>query len=1046
MAICCISAPLGGGTPGAETLGVGDADRVEFNRDIRPILFSRCVSCHGPDAKAREAKLRLDTFDGVRDEREGRGPALIPGRPQESELIRRVSSRDLQHRMPPPEMGEALSDREIALLTRWIESGSSYQTHWAWIPPQEQLPRRDERHAIDTLIEKRATRVGLPLSPRADSSALIRRLSLDLTGLPPTLEEVDRFLADTAPGAWERLVDRTLSSPHFGERWASVWLDLARYADTRGYEADRARSVWPWRDQLIRSLDADQPFDRFTVEQLAGDLLPTPSEDQILATAFHRNTMTNDEGGTDDEEFRTAAVLDRVDTTMLVWMGLTAGCAQCHDHKYDPISTREYYSLAAFFNQTEDADRNDEAPTLLVQSAEDRAQLSEKRQRRDRVQEERSRILADFAQSYRDPVHALDREVAAPVDDSPSDSDPQLVAVVADGQTPVGADLRVDNRPQGWPWGSPSQLDGAPGSSVLRSEAQKDQMSQMFFERMYFSLPVAEKDRWITWVWLDPQDPPDTVMLQVHTANEGWGHRAVWGADRIELGRSDTAERKLIGALPDLGRWVRLEVPVAEIGIDRSDRITGLALTQRGGRIEWGGLWHETTAIPDPLPLRSLQSFVNAMEADRHAPLPAEIRQLVQKITSDSQELDSSETARLSDHFFSVVHPEARVLVAELSEQIGQLDREIAALEAKGARVPVMRELAQGQRRPTHTLRLGNFLDRGDVVTPSVPAVFPEYGSSLPRNRLGLAQWLVSPANPLTARVQVNRVWEQLFGRGLVETLEDFGTQGQLPSHPRLLDHLALKFIEGDWRWKPLLRYIVTSDVYQRSAKSTSLQRELDPRNEFLSWSPRTRLSAEVVRDQALVIGGLLSRKKFGPPVFPPQPDGVWQVVYNGAAWKESEGEDRFRRAIYTFWRRTSPYPSALTLDAVSREVCHPRRIRSSTPLQSLVAMNDPVYVEAAGGLAARMLVASQSGGLIEGIKSGFRSATCRWPRTEEFRVLEQLFEKELEAFSRDPRRATELLKFARSSIVEDASPAEQAAWITTAQVILQLDEVWTRP
>jgi len=581
---------------------------------------------------------------------------------------------------------------------------------------------------------------------------------------------------------------------------------------------------------------------------------------------------------------------------------------------------------------------------------------------------------------------------------------------------------------------------------VLRSEAQNDQMSQMFFERMYFSLAVAEKDRWITWVWLDPQNPPDTVMLQVHTADEGWRHRAIWGADRIELGRPDTTERKRIGELPDLGRWVRLEVPVAEIGIDRSDRITGLALTQRGGRIEWGGIWHETTAIPDPLPLRSLQSFVETMAADRHAPIPAEIRQLVQKIAVDSQQLDASESVQLSDHFFSVVHPEGCVLVAEFSEQIEQLDGEIAALEAKGAKVPVMRELAQGQRRSTHTLRLGNFLDRGEEVTPSVPAVFPEYGNSLPRNRLGLAQWLVSAENPLTARVQVNRVWEQLFGRGLVETLEDFGTQGQLPSHPRLLDHLALKFIEGGWRWKPLLRYIVTSDLYQRSAKSTSLQRQLDPRNELLSWSPRTRLSAEVVRDQALAIGGLLSGKKFGPPVFPPQPDGVWQVVYNGASWKESEGEDRFRRAIYTFWRRTSPYPSALTLDAVSREVCHPRRIRSSTPLQSLVAMNDPVYVEAAGGLAAQMRSAAEVGGRPEGIKAGFRRATSRWPRPQESEVLEQLFEKELEAFTREPNRATELLEVARISVLEDGVAAEQAAWITTAQVILQLDEVWTRP
>lgn len=1009
LLIVAVSLPALGPAPAAEP--------IDFGRDIRPLLFSRCVSCHGPDEAARKAGLRLDIEAGSRADLGDGVRAIVPGDPAASELLARVRAAHPDDRMPPARAGDPLTDGEVTLLERWIAGGADYAPHWAWLPPRAvEPPARPDgtraAHPIDAFVEARARTAGLPLSPRADRATLVRRLSLDLTGLPPTPEAVDRFVSDPAPDAWERLVDRTLASPHLGERWASVWLDLARYADTKGYEADRGRTMWPWRDQLIRALDTDQPFDEFTLAMLAGDLLPDATEADRLATGFHRNTMTNDEGGTDDEEFRVAAVLDRVDTTMQVWMGLTAGCAQCHSHKYDPIDHREYYRLAAVFDQTADADRMDDAPTIqLLPEAE------------------RDAMLRDLVLP----------EVPAEPAPTPGES-LELFTVVAGGRTPPGAALRVDGRDEPWTWSAPT-AEGAPSVPVVRTRAADGAVSQVFFDRSYARRAVMAQDRWVAWVWLDPADPPSTVMLQVH-ADDGWEHRAVWGEDAIEFGLPGTSARHRVGDLPPAGTWARLSVPLAEIGVTPERRITGLAFTQRGGTVEWAGAWHESPLSPDERWTRSFDAFVSWLRDDPDAPLPAPLRAIVEDDAPSAED-----RARLRAHFLTEVHPVGRERVAPWNARLADIDEEIAAIDARAPRVPVMEELARESRRTTHVLTLGNFLMPEEPVEPGVPAVWHAWPEGTPRNRLGFARWLVDPANPLTARVQVNRIWEQTFGTGLVETVEDFGTQGAPPSHPALLDHLAVRFVEDGWSLHSLLRRIVTSETYRRSSVSTPEQRARDPRDRLLSWSPRRRLPAEVLRDQALAIGGILSDRKFGPPVFPPQPPGVWQVIYNGATWEESTGEDRRRRSIYTYWRRTSPYPSALVFDAPSREVCSARRIATSTPLQALVLLNDPVHLEAAAGLGVILARAAAEAGPAAAVDTAFRRALARRAIAEERAILEDLFAEQRAVYATDPDAARALLARAwPDGPTEGIDTIDHAAWTVVAQVVLNHDAVLVRP
>jgi hypothetical protein len=774
-------------------------EEPSFTRDIKGILSNRCVRCHGPDPEGRagggDQGLRLDTFAGATADLGGHA-AIVPGKPDESELIARITSTDPAIVMPPPEAGERLPEKQVDLLRRWIVAGATYEPHWSYVrPSRPPLPAVKDtawsKNAIDRFILARLEAEGLAPQPEADRATLARRLALDLTGLPPTPEEVDAFVADSSTDAVEKLVDRLLADPGYGEHMARQWLDLARYADSAGYADDRPRTIWGWRDWVVRAFDANMPFDEFTIKQIAGDLLPNATLDDKVATAFHRNTLTNNEGGTIDEEFRTVAVIDRVNTTLSTWMGTTMACAQCHDHKYDPLSQKEYFQLYAVLNNTADADRGNESPVVRIPWADVDAKRA-----------------------------AIEREIA------------EIVAGIPELEKP------------------------------------------------------AAKDR---------PEPPEFQP--------------------------------------------------------------------------------------------------------------------------------------------------ARKIVADLRRRLD---------ENPAVTVPVLEELAGDKRRITKIQLRGNWQNLGDEVREGVPEVFHDAaaGGGGRVDRLALAKWLVDPANPLTARVIVNRLWERFFGIGIVSTSEEFGSQGDLPSHPELLDWLACELVESGWNLKALQRLIVTSAAYRQTSKCPPDLVARDPENRLVACGPRVRLSAEVIRDQALAAAGLLSRKKGGPSVKPPQPAfGLATAFGGGIDWQTSTGEDRYRRAIYTTWRRSNPYPSMATFDAPSREVCTIRRPRTNTPLQALVTMNDPAFVEAAQALARRMV---QEGGSTAADRAarGFRLVLARPPLAAEIDRLVGLHTDARADYLQAPDDARKMATHPLGPPPSDleADMADLAAWTVVANVILNLDETFMCP
>lgn len=949
-------------------------EKVEFNRHIRRTLQDNCFKCHGPDEETRQGGLRLDTFADAT--REG---AIVPGNSEASGIIQRILSDDPEERMPPPEFGKSLSGEQVALLRKWIDQGAVYQQHWAFVKPvAASLPTlRDSswpKNEIDHFVAARHEAEGINHSPEADPYTLIRRVSLDLTGLPPTPEEVAAFVGDENADAYERLVERLLASPRFGERWARLWLDMARYADTKGYEKDAERTVWPYRDWVIKAFNNDMPFDQFTVEQLAGDLLPNPSEDQIIATAFHRLTMSNDEGGTDDEEFRTAAVVDRVNTTMEAWMGITMACVQCHSHKYDPITHREYYQFYAFLNQTADKDTPDDAPTMAVPDAEQRenlarlsteiadlrAQLATKAAelKTERAQwEEHTRNLGEQTLSF-GPWHLL-----GPI----AGDDPQVLL-----RQTFPAERKADLETT-----YPDNL-----RFVERADLEDGKVHP--FEAGVAAFVLARK---IT----TAVDRPITLYF----------------------GSNDAIRVRLNGRQIHLFRDGRKAAPdqdkiIAQLAA--GDNWLTVKLVNFGGEC---GFYFRAEDGMDPALLAALQTPEGQRTAEQSAIIDAQ---------------------------FIAAAPE----LADIREQLAARETELKAVEEKVARLPILRELPEAERRTTRVLLRGNFLTPGDEVTPEVPAAFHPFPADAPRNRLGLAQWLVSRENPLTARVMVNRFWDQFFGIGLVETSEDFGVQGELPTHPELLDWLAVHFMDSGWRFKELCRTIVTSATYRQSSRITPSLLERDPYNRLLARGPRFRLEAEIVRDQALAVAGLLSPKMYGPSVMPYQPEGVWQVVYSGSQWKTSPGEDAYRRGLYTFWRRTAPYPSMVTFDAPSREVCEVKRVRTNTPLQALVTLNDPAYIEAAQGLARRVLQFSATS-LQAQIDYAFRSVLARPPKPQESKELAGLIALEAERYRNAPDAAAALAGTGQHSDSTEMDAAMLAAWTVAANVLLNLDETLTK-
>jgi len=941
---------------------------VGFNEQIKPLLVRHCVACHGGVKQA--AGLSFIFRDKALAEADSGDYAIVPGEVDASSLVDRIAEADDDFRMPPADHGPRLSEGEVELFKRWIAEGAPWDEHWSFVLPRRQDPptvNRPEwlRTPIDAFVLSRLEAEGLAPSPEASKQAWLRRVSLDLTGMPPSIAERQMFMADEGPLAYQRVVDRLLASPRYGERWAAMWLDLARYADTMGYEKDPHRDIWSYRDWLIRALNHDMPYDQFLVKQLAGDMLPDASLADRIATGLHRNTQTNTEGGTDDEEFRTAAVLDRVNTTWQLAAGLTFGCAQCHSHPYDPIEHEEYYKFVAVFNSTRDCDMNADLPRLVVPNSQ-----------------------ADWARAEQ-----LDKEIN------------QQRGKMYAWLEPLATDVAI--------W-QPMTMDAASSSGQTKLVAQIDKQTALpevvtegtvsVRSRFTLSGPVPESVQTITALRIDAL--PKSLEAALQTPEMGFAvtrlRATIEHLDGIGLPPVELSFRTVVSDDPS---------PQFDPSDSLRDNGSGWSSFPKIDRPRWAVF---ILSEPVEIPAGSRLKLVIKHDREATGAIPVVLDRARYSVTSDPRLTEAINRSNYT--------------VAE--EQLAVLQAERESTDT--TTTLVMAELPDTLSRKSYVFERGNWLSKGAQVEPGVPAVFPPLAGDA--NRLSVAKWFVSGEHPLTSRTMVNRVWEQLFGTGLVETAGDFGTSGLKPSHPELLDDLAVRFQEDmQWSVKSLLKELVLSSTYRQSARSTGELNQRDPKNRLLARGPRLRLTAEMVRDQALALSGKIATKMYGPPVMPPQPDGVWQSVYSGANWSTATGADRYRRAVYTYWKRTSPYPSMTTFDAPSREVCTVRRIATNTPLQALVTLNDPAFLECAQGLAERM--ATEGGATAnEQIAWAVELATGKPASSSTVLALGQLYAEAHETFdSNNPRFGT----------LADTSDAYARTLVANA--ILNLDDVLTR-
>ncbi len=1226
---------------------------VDFSRDIKPIISNACYRCHGPDPAERKGGsdgLRFDTEEGIFADLGGHA-AVVRGKPESSELIARVTSTDPDHAMPPKGAGKPLTPHEIELISKWIKQGAKFSQHWSYVKPvRPAIPAVKKvdwvRNDIDRFILSRLEREGLHPVDEADRYALARRVSLDLTGLPPTIEETDQFVNETGPHAYEALVDRMLAKQAFGEHWGLLWLDLARYADSSGYADDPARKIWLYRDYVIKSFNANKPFDRFTIEQIAGDLLPDPTDEQLIATAFHRNTMTNNEGGTNDEEFRNVAVVDRVNTTMAVWMGTTIACAQCHTHKYDPITQEEYFRFFAFFNSTEDADRGDETPLHSIYTDEQQQQRTDWQSQLAKLDQTLKTETPELMSAQEKWDLAFPRSIVwVPLT-------PQSVKALSGMEMTVGDDASVKVAPGAKNDTYTIDLSDSPGERLAvrldhdrleRLNIKMEDVTAAFRRR---GIPVLAERSGRTQESSSPNfqipvNSPGVTSIEqlndivISTTDGGQEipfrvlglieHLKVpLRAIRVEALTDDTLPEKGPGhsggnfvitrvsatinppsGSTTSGRFVRIELPgekllsLAEVQIFSGAENIAVKGNARQVSTDFGGdakraidgntngayfeamstthtaagkdpwwevdllseqkidriaVWNRRDGVEsrlsnfriavlndkrEPVWQKEVADFPNpnveysingqkritfdAAVADfsqagfdpmnvllnsdpktkgwavggaigqPHAlsliskqaievPIGSNVTLTIEQSSdfanhtlgrfrlSATDESNVEEWARTPETVFAALLIPVTERTKEQKDAVTQHFLKIApdletarqqraavqkmVADLKPETVPVMKEMT-ANRRVTKLQHRGNFSDLGQEVTEGVPVAFGSIPDSSPRNRLAVARWLVDDSNPLTARVIANRYWEQLFGIGIVASSEDFGSQGDLPWHPELLDWLACELsgqpgataggnppeVSHRWDTKQFLKKIVMSATYRQSSKVTPELQQMDPDNRLVARGPRFRLSAETLRDQALLIGGLLSSKLYGPPVKPLQPNlGLSAAFGSSTDWQTSAGEDRYRRGVYTTWRRSNPYPSMATFDAPNREVCTVRRVRTNTPLQALVTLNDPVNVEAAQALARRLL---KNGGttIADRVRYGFRLALSRPPYEKEQRRLTELYERSLARFSQNADDAKRMATDPLGPVENEADIAELAAWTVVGNVLLNLDE-----
>lgn len=1031
-------------------LGVrGDAPAapVDFNFQIRPLLADRCFPCHGPDAKSRKAKLRLDVREGALGTDKSGKPIIKPGNPAASEVVRRIFTSDPDDHMPPPESKLSLTSAEQELIRTWIAQGAEFKQHWAFLPVEsvtvpEVTDRRWTRNEIDAFVLSRLEREGLKPAPEASRETLIRRLSFDLTGLPPTLAEIDAFLADTSPDAYEKVVDRLLASPHYGEWMAVEWMDLARFADTFGYQADVDCDLSPWRDWVIRAFNENLPYDQFLTWQLAGDLLPHATRDQILATAFNRLHRQTNEGGSIEEEFRTEYVVDRVNTFGTAMLGLTVQCARCHDHKFDPISQRDYYSLAAFFNSIDESGlyshftRAMPTPVMLLWQGD-------AEQRHAALLDRIAAAKAKLKQIAADAQPRFETWLKTNADASPVLPRPvvRLAFEAIDGaKTPNAVSTNSVDLIDG-----PVLVPGRVGQAMKFSgdNSAVVQGAGGFRRTDPFSFDL----------WLKPTEKQARAVVfhcsRAWTDSGSRGYELVLDEGRpffalIHFWPGNALAVRAKEALP-LGAWSHLAVTY-----DGSSHAAGVRLYLNGAPVA-------TEVVRDSLykDIRHLAVWGDAEVGSIHLTLAGRFRDsgfkdgLIDEFQAFDTELTASEVAALA-----AVSDPARVAppATWLDHYLARHDAEYREAEAALKRlrvaeddlitpvreIMVMKELPQP--RPTFVLKRGAYDAPGERVQRDVlERIFP-FPAAYPRDRLGLARWVTDPRNPLTARVAVNRMWNLHFGRGLVATTWDFGSQGELPTHPQLLDWLAKRFVDSGWDAKALHKLIVMSATYRQSSQAGQELLARDPENRLLARGPKHRLAAEQIRDAALAASGLLNTTIGGPSVKPYQPPGVWEESGTGKTYVQDHGDKLYRRSLYTFWRRTAPPPAMLTFDATTREVCTAKREITTTPLQALVLLNDTQFVEAARVLAAQLARKHPSDLDARGVDA-FRILIGRPPDDRERDILHQLLAEQRAVFARDPAAAARLL--ATGEAPRDASlPADDLAATTVlVSTVMNTDE-----
>ena len=1015
---------------------------VDFSRDIRPIFNQNCTSCHGGVRQKNGVSFIY------REEALGTGKSgkrtIVPGDPDASELIARVTSKDPDVRMPYH--APALSPEQIALLRRWIKEGAKWKDHWAFVAPESQpLPavKRTDwvRQPIDRFILARVERESLQPSPEASKAELLRRVSLDLTGLPPTAEEQAAYMNDASPNAYEKQVDRLLASPAYGERWGAMWLDLARYADTLGYEADRRRpGVWPYRDWVIEAFNRNIPYDQFVTTQLAGDLLPHATFEDLIATSFHRQTPNNQEGGTDDEEFRTIAVMDRVATTWSVLNGVTMNCVQCHSHPYDPIRHAEYYKSLAFFNTSRDADLDDDFPVLRVPKEKSRyaeaARLQDEIAQRIHSQEDSDRALVAKSNWQPAPILKAEANEIEVLEPKIAELEQKLAKLKSEKMPPQKKENEMkdllDNLAVAKKRLAYAKAVGAPRKTfhLHDGEALADVTTP---PESFYELTAASKIPVVTAIRVEV--PPADAEKARHTPENGFI------VDEVRAWRvqPDGHKERIAFRYFVQDSEANFEAPLREAADpkkshEKKEVAVGFETRSKLFRTRW--IVGVPTTSQQLAPNARLE--VDLKQTESIDSKPALIQRVRLSVSGDASWTSLSRDPSRADNL----------------ERLNDLERALKKIPTVD--LPVMSEEQPYEKRATLEFERGNFLTKtGPDLAPDVPGIFPKLPDGAARNRLTLAKWFFAPGQPLTARVAVNRYWQELFGTGIVETLENFGSVGEEPSHPELLDWLALHF-ENDLHWdmKALLRELVTSATYRQSAASTPTLTAKDPANRLLARGPQQRLTAEMVRDQALVASGLLNRTMGGPPVMPPQPSGVWKSVYNDDDWKDATGPDRYRRAIYTFVKRTSGYPSFLTFDASDRDTSLPRRIPTNTPLQALVTLNDPVYQEAAQSLAKRVMkefATSARGGtemsnlLDARLSYETKLVLSRDPTPKELAILHAFFQKTL-AMSEQPSTDGKKVMLRKASLHEDDDSAKQLEGLTAVgSVLFNLDSALTR-